>query len=57
MNDPVIMEDGMTYDRIPIFQFLKKNLNSPVTGEKVFLMKLTPNEELKSTIEDFKKIL
>jgi hypothetical protein len=49
MKDPVVAEDGMTYDRAEITTWLQKNSTSPITG-KIIGKLLLPNQSLKSEI-------
>jgi hypothetical protein len=51
MDDPVICEDGYTYDRKSI-QSLRSSI-SPMTREPINIHNLIPNRALKETIERF----
>eukprot|EP01080_Neovahlkampfia_damariscottae_P001939 gene1939-1447_t len=55
MEDPVIMEDGNTYERFAIHKYLKENSTSPITKEKIISMKLTPNHTLRKLIQNYKE--
>jgi hypothetical protein len=55
MEDPVIMEDGHTYERFAIHKYLKENGTSPVTKEKIISMKLTPNHTIRKLIQNYKE--
>ena len=52
MNDPVICEDGYTYERSAIL--LIQDLLSPMTREPININKLIPNRALKDSIEKYK---
>jgi hypothetical protein len=60
MNDPVLAEDGKTYDRASIEKWIqvctrnRKPINSPLTNIPFTTCLLTPNLELKREIEVFK---
>jgi hypothetical protein len=57
MKDPVMIEDGHTYERIHIATWFKKkrnNATSPMTGVKIKNKKMTPNHTLKSMISAWK---
>ena len=41
--DPVIAEDGHTYERKPIERYLETHASSPRTGERLAHKYLTPN--------------
>lgn len=51
MSDPVICQDGYTYDRISILG-LKKSL-SPMTRQPIDLKVLIPNIALRQIIEQY----
>ena len=55
MEDPVIMEDGNTYERFAIHKHLKDIGTSPVTKEKIISFKLTPNHTLRKLIQNYKE--
>jgi len=52
MFDPVVADDGITYERIFIDKWLKKNSISPKTGVKM-TKKLVPNDATKILISNF----
>jgi hypothetical protein len=52
MNDPVICNDGYTYERSAILGI--SNDISPITGQKIDLHNLIPNRNLKISIERYK---
>ena len=54
MENPVILDDGHTYERDAIITWLKKNKKSPITGLDV-AGDLTPNYAIKSLICNRKK--
>jgi hypothetical protein len=51
MNDPVIAEDGLTYERSSIEEHLKTSNISPITREEISKT-LIPNKSLRSCIRD-----
>jgi hypothetical protein len=51
MNDPVICEDGYTYERSVIMSI--QNSISPITGQPIDKSRLIPNRALKSVIDRF----
>ena len=51
-RDPVVAEDGVTYERADIEKWLRRNQTSPMTRQPMGL-NLVPNLSLKSTIADF----
>lgn len=53
MNDPVILDDGYTYEREEIKTWLKNNKRSPMTNE-IVVGKIIPNKSLKSAISNWK---
>ena len=52
MNDPVICNDGYTYERSAILCI--SNCISPITRQKIDLHNLIPNRNLKNSIERYK---
>lgn len=54
MEDPVIIETGMTYEKSAIQEWFHKNNTCPLTGLEVKSKKLQVNHSLKSSIEDWK---
>ena len=53
MIDPVICEDGHTYDRKSIERWFETKLTSPITGAKLQSKKLYPNLALRKVITNF----
>lgn len=54
MNDPVTCQDGNTYEREAILEFLKKKQISPLTNQKMDVKFIIPNRALKELIDEFK---
>jgi hypothetical protein len=54
MEDPVTCEDGNTYERKAILEYLKKNPISPKTRQPMNINIIIPNRQLKTLIADFK---
>ncbi len=50
INDPVITEDGHTYERTAIIEWFYTSSKSPKTGLILESKKLVPNRVLKSII-------
>lgn len=53
MNDPIICEDGHTYNKTSVLALKKQQ--SPITRQKINLDKLIPNIALRQLIEEFVK--
>ena len=53
MTDPVSTEDGFTYERAAITEWLRTKDTSPKTGAKLESKKLFPNHSLRSMIRAF----
>jgi len=53
MGDPVIAEDGHTYERKNITEWLAKNGTSPITRQQMSTHIIIPNRNLKSQIDQF----
>lgn len=53
MRDPVIAEDGHTYEREAITQWFATSNKSPKTNEPLYTMQLIPNIALRNIIQDF----
>jgi hypothetical protein len=53
MRDPVIAEDGHSYERSAIEQWFGTSNHSPKTGAPLRSTHLIPNHALRNTIEDF----
>ena len=54
MKDPVICEDGITYERTAIMQWLQTNSTSPITRQHI-TSNFIPNIALRNTILDYEK--
>jgi len=54
MLDPVIGNDGQTYERVAITEWLKTHFQSPITRERMIISDLKPNFALKSLIEQWR---
>jgi hypothetical protein len=54
-NDPVIAEDGNTYEREAITAWIIQHRTSPITKKSLSIDRLTPNRALKDTVEAFKQ--
>ena len=54
MQDPVVAQDGFTYERKDIVRWLKTSSKSPMTKEDISSSGLIPNRTLKSAIESWK---
>jgi hypothetical protein len=50
MKDPVICEDGNSYERTHIIEWLKHSKTSPLTREPLVSDRIMPNESLKNAI-------
>ena len=50
MQDPVIADDGFSYERKTIENWFKNSNISPITGLPLSTTKLIPNRALKHTI-------
>lgn len=55
IDDPVVTPGGVTYDRLWIEQYLKKNKIDPVTKQKLNIKNLMPNYTVKNLLEKLKK--
>lgn len=53
--DPVIAEDGNTYERIAIEAWFQKHETSPLTNVKLNSKHLMPNLTVKKLVGDFIK--
>jgi hypothetical protein len=51
MSDPVVAEDGMTYERSKIEQWFTKSSKSPMTGAPLKTKSLIPNNAMRSRIQ------
>jgi hypothetical protein len=54
MEDPVILEDGRSYERSAITKWLTSSQRSPMTGAALEHKHVLPNVNLKALIEDWK---
>ena len=52
MEDPVLANDGYTYERIAIMQYVVNEGKSPMTRQEMNEAQLMPNRALKSIIEN-----
>ena len=50
-QDPVVAADGYSYERRSITEWLARNDTSPMTNDELTHKRLTPNRNLKSSIE------
>ena len=56
MIDPVSTADGHSYEKSAILEWIQTgHMNSPLTGERLKHDVLTPNHNLRSLIQNFKK--
>ena len=55
MRDPVSTEDGQTFEREPIEQWLALHDTSPVTGARLGSTRLVPNLALRQAIEQWQE--
>lgn len=56
MHDPVVADDGWTYDRIEIQKWFDQGKHrSPMTNAPLASTKLVPNRRIKSAIEEWKQ--
>ncbi len=55
MKDPVIAQDGHTYEREAIVHWLQTNPNSPLTRQPMRIDALKQNTKLKQAIERYNK--
>lgn len=53
MTDPVICEDGHTYEKFAIERWLESKKTSPKTNQQLFSSTLIPNHALRSAIESW----
>jgi hypothetical protein len=54
MREPVIAEDGHTYEKAAIENWLEKSPTSPMTRQQISHAKLIPNLALKQLIDQWK---
>lgn len=55
MRDPVLCEDGHTYERTIIIQWLATNPTSPTTRQPMSPLRIRPNYALKAAIDQWYK--
>ena len=55
LEEPVLLDDGHTYERAPIEQWLKNKTTSPVTGEELSSTKVTPNYMARTLAQEWKE--
>ena len=51
--DPVVAQDGHTYERKAIEQWLRRNGTSPITNQSLSLEHLVPNYAIKKMVDLF----
>lgn len=56
-KDPVILEDGFSYEREKICEWLTKNRTSPTTNRKLYNKRVIPNQILKNIINMHQELL
>ena len=56
-KDPVILEDGFTYERENICEWLSKNRTSPSTNQRLYNKRIIPNQILKNIINIHQELL
>jgi hypothetical protein len=54
MKDPVICEDGNSYERKFILDWLARSKTSPITRDPLSSERIFPNESLKAAIDNWK---
>jgi serine/threonine protein kinase len=52
-RDPVLAQDGHTYERPAIIEWIQKNGTSPITGQHLSLEHLYPNYAIKKAVDHF----
>ena len=55
MVDPVIAQDGFSYEKAAIERWFKTSIRSPMTNDSLLNLGLTPNHTLKSCILAWKE--
>jgi len=53
--DPVFTEDGFTYERSAIEEWLKANNTSPMTNEVLESKRVRPNHALRSAVDEYRQ--
>ncbi|CAM4820015.1 unnamed protein product [Rotaria magnacalcarata] len=56
-RDPVIAEDGHTYERESIIKWIKHDSTSPLTREQISIAGLRPNHTVRNLVSEFRKSL
>ena len=56
-RDPVLAQDGHTYEREAIVKWIQKNNRSPITNQELSLEHLYPNYAIKKIVDYFEKSL
>ncbi|CAF5013749.1 unnamed protein product, partial [Rotaria socialis] len=56
-RDPVVAQDGHTYERAAIEEWIRKNGTSPITNKQISLEHLVPNYAIKKIVEQFENSL
>jgi serine/threonine protein kinase len=56
-RDPVVAQDGHTYERIAIEQYIRKNGRSPITKQALSIENLIPNLTLKKIVDSFETLV
>jgi hypothetical protein len=54
-NDPVIAQDGNTYERKAISEWISQHGKSPITTKSISINHLTPNDVIKDAVQAFKQ--
>jgi hypothetical protein len=54
-RDPVLAQDGHTYERQAIVEWIEKNGRSPITDQQLSLEHLYPNYAIKKAFDHFEK--
>ncbi|CAF4469667.1 unnamed protein product [Didymodactylos carnosus] len=52
-QEPVLAEDGQTYEKEAIIQYLHKHKTSPMTGQPLSIENLRPNQIVKRLVDQF----
>ena len=56
-RDPVLAQDGHTYERQAIVEWIEKNGRSPITDQPLSLEHLYPNYAIKKAVDHFEKFM
>ncbi|CAF4136341.1 unnamed protein product, partial [Rotaria sordida] len=56
-HDPVVAQDGHTYERKAIEEWIRKNGTSPITNQRISLEHLVPNYAIKKMVDHFESSL